>query len=252
MASPRTFLVVCLLLISCNATQSTGQQGISRIAEVTDGPRLSSPRATHAMVRAAGGSILAIGGCVVDGCKAGTASGTVDVFSADGRTLLRTDRLLAQRVVPEAVALPDGRVLIAGGWVGRSVSPTTEIYDPATGVSVAGPGMLGPRNAATVTLLADGRVLIAGGYDGSQLRADAEIFDPETSRMIAVGGLREPRSGATATLLPNGRVLLVGGGNAVGQVDTSLPVPSCSTHKPGFFTPLDRSNKGGTNTAQYC
>lgn len=230
-------LFLSVVLISCSATQSNGEPVTGISAELIDGPRLSAPRATHAMVRAADGSILAIGGCVVDGCEAGVASGTVDVFSADGRTLVRTGQLLARRVNPEAVALSDGRVLIVGGWVGRLVSATTEIFDPATGKSVAGPEMMGPRNAATVTLLAAGRVLIAGGYEGSRLRADAEIFDPATMRMSPAGALREARSGATATLLSNGQVLVVGGGNAVGSGRFTLASAELYDPVAGTFAP---------------
>lgn len=215
MFSYRALSLLFPLLVSCSASQSTSHPRMSLSAKLIDGPTLSAPRATHAMVRAANGNILAIGGCVVDGCEAGTASGTVDVFSADGRQRLTTGNLLAPRVAPDAVPLSDGRVLIVGGWIGRSVSATTEIFDPRTGKAIAGPNMIGPRNAATVVGLADGRVLIAGGYDGSQNRADAEIYDPVTSTMTVVGSLHQARSGATGTVLRNGMIIIVGGGNAV-------------------------------------
>lgn len=237
MVSRTAILLLSVSLIACGATQSSGETPVGISAEIIDGPRLSAPRATHAMVRTSDGSILAIGGCVVDGCEAGAASGTVDIFSADGRTLVRTGQLMTRRVAPEAVALNDGRVLIVGGWVGSSVSATTEIFDPATGSSVAGPEMMGPRNAATVTLLADGRVLIAGGYDGRRLRADAEIFDPATRRMLPVGALREARSGATATLLSNGQVLIAGGGNAVGSGRFTLASAELFDPLSGTFAP---------------
>lgn len=215
MAFYRALLLVFPLAISCSAGQSTAQPRIGLAAELTDGPRLSAPRATHAMVRAANGNILAIGGCVEEGCEAGRASATVDIFSPDGREHLGIGTLLAQRVGPEAVPLADGRILVVGGWIGRSVTATTEIFDPRTGKSIAGPDMAGPRNAPVVVVLADGQVLIAGGYDGTGLRNDAEIFDPATSRMTQTARQSEGRSGATGTLLPDGKVLIVGGGNAV-------------------------------------
>lgn len=215
MVSLRLPFLLLPLLVSCSASSSTGQPQSSLKAQLREGPRLSAPRATHALVRSSEGTILAIGGCVIDGCQAGAASGTVDVFSPDGRRLLSTGTLLARRLGAQAAALPDGRVLVLGGWVGGSASATTEIFDPRTGESLAGPAMLGPRDSATVVVLADGKVLIAGGSDGSGLRADAEIFDPTTSRLTSVGLLNQARSGATGTLLRDGRVLIVGGGKSV-------------------------------------
>lgn len=213
--SLRLSVLLVPMMLSCSASQSAdpGQSGLQ--VQLADGPRLSAPRATHALVRASNGHILAIGGCVTNGCEAGAASATVDIFSEDGRRLLSTGRLLARRLGPQAAALPDGRVLVLGGWVGRSASATTEIFDPGRGTSIPGPEMIGPRDLATVVVLADGKILIAGGFDGNRLRTDAEIFDPATLQMRKIGSLNQARSGATGTLLPNGKVLIVGGGKSV-------------------------------------
>jgi hypothetical protein len=213
--SLRLSVLLVPMMLSCSASQSADPAQSGLKVQLADGPRLSAPRATHALVRASNGHILAIGGCVTNGCEAGAASATADIFSEDGRRLLSTGRLLSRRVAPQAAALADGRVLVLGGWVGRSASATTEIFDPRQGTSIPGPDMIGPRDLATVVVLADGKVLIAGGFDGNRLRTDAEIFDPATSRMSPVGPLNRARSGATGTLLPNGKVLIVGGGKSV-------------------------------------
>jgi hypothetical protein len=65
--------------------------------------------------------------------------------------------------------LPDGRVLIAGGYWSNGqkwrVLSSAEMYDPATG-NFSPIGSMGtPRNGHSATLLNDGRVLIAGGSD---------------------------------------------------------------------------------------
>jgi hypothetical protein len=199
-------------LTACGATSAPPDA--TRGIAIEEGPLLSSPRATHALVRIGDGRLLAIGGCVRAGCGAGRASGTVDIIAADGLSLAGTGQLLAQRIQPAAVALRDGRVLVVGGWVDGHASATTEIYDPATGHSTAGPAMLGPRSGPTVVVLTDGRVLVAGGYDGRALRGDAEIFDPATNALTRAGALVTPRGGATGTLLADGRVLIAGGGDA--------------------------------------
>lgn len=244
MVSPRLSFLLFPLLVSCSASQSTGQPQSGINSELEDGPRLSAPRATHALVRSSDGTILAIGGCVVDGCEAGSASATVDIFSADGQQLLSTGTLLARRVSPEAAALPDGRVLVLGGWVGSSASATTEIFDPQTGKSVAGPEMLGPRGSATVVTLADGKILIVGGYDGSRLRADTEIFDPATSRITRVGPLNQARSGASGTLLPDGKVLIAGGGRSVSPERQALASAELFDPATGTFAATGSLRQG--------
>ena len=80
---------------------------------------------------------------------------------------------------PDAVTLPDGRVLIVGGG-DVSMRASAEIYDPATGTFSSTGSMSGPRFGATVTLRDDGRVLIAGGdlgtYGNAKALASAEVF----------------------------------------------------------------------------
>jgi Galactose oxidase, central domain len=66
-----------------------------------------------------------------------------------------------------ATLLSDGKVLIVGGVEsGDTVSqttPTTELYDPATGTFTPTGSLAVARAGHTATLLNDGKVLIAGG-----------------------------------------------------------------------------------------
>ena len=204
--------LILLAMTACMANGgSAAGQAVSDI-RIEDGPQLSTPRATHQLVAASGRYVVAIGGCVRTGCEAGPASATVDIIDARTLRAVGTGQLLAPRIQPAAALLPDGRILILGGWVDGRVSATSEIFDPETAKSEAGPSLMGPRTGAVVTSLSGGRVLIAGGYDGREARADAEIFDPASGRMAPAGPLAAARSGATGTLLADGRVLIVGGG----------------------------------------
>ncbi|NOK10079.1 hypothetical protein [Corallococcus exercitus] len=127
------------------------------------------------------------------------------------------------RAAHTATTLPDGRVLITGGYRPeangtRPVSATTEIFDPAHGTFIPGPDV-GARAFHTASLLPDGRVLLTGG---------AESFAPMTLQSTA--RLLDPRTGARSDLTPKvaryqhaaavdaaGHVLLVGGRAADGS-----------------------------------
>ena len=221
-----------LALIACGSGPATSALNAPRL---TVAAPLSSPRATHAIVRTERHALL-IGGCVRDGCDAGPGSATVDVIGIDDdrRTV---GRLLAPRVQPGAVGLGGERALVAGGWVGGQVDASTEIFDAAARRSLPGPMMASPRSAAALVRLADGRALIVGGWDGARPLASAELFDPRTGRLTRVGDLRQARSGATATLLRDGRVLVAGGGTGDGDDRRALASAELFDPATGRFTP---------------
>ena len=118
-----------------------------------------------------------------------------------------------------AVALEDGRTLIAGGQnASGEATASVVIYDPAThAVSGAGELLL-PRVGHTATLLADGRVLVAGGTADGLVSTDIELFDPAAGSSVLAAAMGEPRMGHAAARLSDGRVLLAGGLGAGGEV----------------------------------
>lgn len=215
-------IAAALPLTACGSTAQPGSGALAAL------PALSAPRATHAVARS-GDALLLIGGCVRDGCDPGPGSATVDIV-APGR-VPQVGRLLARRVQPSAAALPDGRVLVVGGWVDGRVAASTEVFDVRARASTAGPQLSAPRNSASVVALRDGRVLIAGGYDGQKALASAEMFDPHTGALTRTGNLGVARSGATATLLPDGRVLIAGGGT--GEAAGRAALASTEIYDPG-------------------
>ncbi len=87
-----------------------------------------------------------------------------------------------------ATLLPDGRVLVVGGWNDSGALASAELYDPATGTWTATGGLAAARYDHTATLLPDGRVLVVGGY-GSGYLASAEVYDPATGTWTATGSL---------------------------------------------------------------
>lgn len=149
--------------------------------------------------------------------------------------LVTTAAMSASRAAHTATTLPDGRVLVAGGFVERGSARGAELYAPASGRFTPLPPMITTRHSHTATLLADGTVLIAGGYgDGSTTLATAERFDPATGTFRPTGALGAARSGHVAVLLGDGRVLIAGG---LGPEWTFLSSAEIYDPATGRFTP---------------
>jgi hypothetical protein len=85
-----------------------------------------------------------------------------------------------------ASPLPDGRVVILGGFGGGTFGVKTveaAVWDPATGEVTSAGQLLRPRANHTATVLDEGRVLVLGGdlnQDGGLegTRDEAEIWTP--------------------------------------------------------------------------
>lgn len=135
----------------------------------------------------------------------GSAEGIVSAWAATGS-------LIAAHRQHGATLLPDGRVLVTGGYSTDSVGAGEELYDPLTGVWSSTAALGGTRTRHTATLLANGKVLVTGGVDGDwNALASAHIYDPASEIWSPAASLSGPRHGHTATLLPNGQVLVAGG-----------------------------------------
>jgi hypothetical protein len=127
-------------------------------------------------------------------------------------SLILAPVMSAGRIAHSATALPDGRVLVAGGFLEKRSTKGAEIFDSDAGRFSPLPAMLTTRHSHTATLLPDGKVLIAGGYgEGTTTLATAEIFDSKANSFAPTGSLLAARAGHVAALLDNGKVLIAGG-----------------------------------------
>ncbi len=147
-------------------------------------------------------------------------------------TFSTTGSMSAARCNHTATLLPNGKVLVAGGWTGSTHLSSTELYDPiAVTFSTTGSMNMG-RYYYSATLLPNGKVLVAGGINGGSYISSAELYDPALGTFAATSSMNAERAFHTATLLPNGKVLVTGGYN------DSIPLSSAELYDPaaGTFT----------------
>jgi Kelch motif/Galactose oxidase, central domain len=141
--------------------------------------------------------------------------------------------------------LPNGTVLVAGGYSSEDALYSAEIYDPGNGTFTPTGNMNSARRIFTMTLLNDGTVLAAGGFNGGGTLGSAELYDPSTGTFTFTGNLNAIRYYHTATLLNNGMALIAGGLYSTGN--GLAPLASAELYNPanGTFTLT-----GSLNTAR--
>ena len=114
-----------------------------------------------------------------------------------------------------ATLLPNGKVLVAGGF---GADTGAELYDPATDTWTVTGSLRVARAGACATLLPNGKVLVVAGGKSSQSfqsTASTELYDPAIGTWTLARPMKHARADtATATLLPNGKVLVADGGSS--------------------------------------
>lgn len=201
--------VVAVALVAVAGTTESAPANANPFQIVEIG-EMSVARAAHQATVLGNGRVLITGGCDDPGCENVLAS--AEVYDPAAGSFRTVDPMATPRDAHAAAALPDGRVLVAGGWTGRRATATAEVYDPATGRFVAVDDMAEARSDVVAAPLPGGRVLLVGGTtSGVTPLASAEIFDPATSTFSATGRTNVPRTAHIAIPLADGRVLVTGG-----------------------------------------
>lgn len=168
------------------------------------GPPLQYARVAATATRLRDGRVLIAGG--LNGLL---PVPTAEIFNPAADRFTSTGAMVTPRFDAQALLLPSGDVLFAGGGCmacGADTDLPLEIYNPATGLfhdAALPPVPLGPYVVAT--LLANGQVLLNDG--GTTI----EIFNPARGTYTSVAPMLQPRGDFTQVLLHNGDVLVTGG-----------------------------------------
>jgi hypothetical protein len=185
---------------------------------------MAEPRTGHVAVLLRDGRVMVIGGTSIVRDPDGTGRdnitlATTELFDAATGTWTAGPPLRDARTPHHtALPLPDGRVLVGGGYQGRGSRgvewlTSVEIFDPSTNRWSRVAEVPRRHGWDSATLLRDGRVLVIGPVDRVQPdeRYAASIFDPATASWQATAPTDLVRQGHGALLLRDGTVLVMGG-----------------------------------------
>jgi N-acetylneuraminic acid mutarotase len=161
------------------------------------------------------GKVLIAGG--VRDTNVNTLS-SAELFDPVTATFTATGSMTVPRYNHTATLLPNGKVLIVGGYNATSNPTYAELYDPATGTFTATGALVTPRDCHGAALLSNGKVLVAAGFHNGDSIANAELYDPASGTFAAATPLITARRDFTTTLLSNGKVLIAGGDGCTTQV----------------------------------
>lgn len=124
-----------------------------------------------------------------------------------------------------ASLLPDGRVLVAGGYSEGAGSTALRFIDPTTGeVTMSNAAMAAPRYLHTASVLPSGRVAIITGFSQPGTSdASVDIYDPATDTLSpAVGQVGLGRAYAQSITTAAGVIFVVGGQVVINQNNTAI------------------------------
>jgi hypothetical protein len=181
---------------------------------------MAAPRVGHTAVRLGDGSILVAGGVSLvetDQGKIEAPTASVEIFAPGANTWSAGSPLNVARSGHTATALPDGRVLIAGGSSQQGALDSMEVFDPLQAAFQPSGGLSVARTEAAAALAGPTQVLVAGGRNADGVAPTADLVDVDSGGIAQIA-LTSPRASASATRLLDGSVLVAGGNNGTNDL----------------------------------
>ena len=221
------------------------------------GQDLKSRREKFGLLKLSNGTLIAATGHYESAnmLRGGEFSKTAEVFDPASGEWTFTGELTESRLSPAIFELPDGKVILTGGFH-RKNGPlnSTEIWDPSTGIWISGPEMIKARHEMSYLKLEDGRFMVIGGgtYDSDGLvvssSKETEIFDPEFGKWTAAAPMSEKRSNHVSIILNDGKVFVIGGGKLDGPYSKSSEIYNPDTDSWKITAPMLKGRVAHTAT----
>lgn len=167
---------------------------------------LYKARMSHTATRLQDGKVLVAGGYETAPSYVPTSFVEAELYDPANDAWTVVGDLVGAREGHTATPLPDGEVLVVGGfdWNTRSMVNGAELYEAASATWVGAATGSPPRESSSATLLFDGSVLVAGGYvvgaDYSNIpRGDAALYAaiPNTIPCRPIDGTLKSRDHST-------------------------------------------------------
>ena len=142
-----------------------------------------------------------------------------------------------ERYVCSEGSVITGKIYVCGGFSGREVLPSVEVFCPERNSWLMVTDMLSPRSGVSLVGTEKG-LLALGGFDGSSRLQTTERYSPDTQLWSPGPPMLSPRSNFAVALLGK-KVLAIGGFNGNYSLNTmnhnknifySLPLPSAFQH----------------------
>ena len=168
--------------------QATAELYDPQTNSFTETGSMAALRTGHTAALLINGKVLVAGGATSKALYSGGISPavppqtTAELYDPLTEHFAATASMAYGRIAHTATVLPNGTVLISGGFNDYSPSAgyesynSAEIYDPAAGSFINTSPMSTGRFWHSATLLPSGAVLISGGIGGDMELASAEIF----------------------------------------------------------------------------
>jgi N-acetylneuraminic acid mutarotase len=185
-----------------------------------DAPALKDQRAGQIAQLLNDGRVLIAGGYTA--FNQIPTDGTAVIYDPTTDTWCETGPMTSPRFLSEAVILPNGEVLVAGGVVISSdppaISNAVEIYDPRTSTWRTAASLSQPRIGFILRTISNGRVIaIAGSSDWDSYWTqdsfvhEIEYLAPSAKEWRVIANLPEPSAFGAGVQLKEGLIWISGG-----------------------------------------
>ncbi|MBI4060936.1 MAG: hypothetical protein HY403_05840 [Elusimicrobia bacterium] len=206
-------------------------------------------RDLHTATLLPNGRVLVAGGYSTNATSTGSTN-SAEIYYPDTKIFIPAAMMISSRSNHTATLLPDGNLMVFGGFgPGDVITATAEIYYSTSGAWKPLTSAPAARALHAAALLKDGRLMVAGGVNSGGVLSSVHAYTPATNSWAALAPMPVALRSHTATLLFDGRVLVAGGNGGLGQVNASyIYDPKTDAWTATAAAPLTQPRFGHTAT----